>query len=200
MDPIFWMIALTALAALGVFAYFMAKPAVARDAVKEKVWTEFEAVAAEVAGLEVVTTEAGWPRLRGIVDSIAIEIDCENTVSRGLDGMLGLRCRVPGADAVPSAALWIGDVDALRTQFGRPRPSGDSAGLFDVYTRVEPSASDWWQDPALHDALSALPGAGLVLDEGQLTVLFAKLDADSVRTAMRLPGLVSQGAQRVTIH
>jgi hypothetical protein len=114
--------------------------------------------------------------------------------------MLGLRCRITGGESVPSAALWIGDVDSLRTQFGRPRPSGDGAGLFDVYTRVEASASDWWADAALHEALTLLPGAGLVLDEGQLTIVFAKLDAESVRTAMRIPALVHQGAQRVTIH
>jgi hypothetical protein len=200
MDPIFWLIVLTGVAALGTFAYFMARPTLARDAAEDRVWADFRAVAAEVGGLEVEQTASGWPRLRGIADSIAIEIDCENAVSRGLDGMLGLRCRIPNGEAAPSAALWIGDVDALRTQYGRPRPSGDSAGLFDVYTRVEPSASDWWQDPALHEALTLLPGAGLVLDEGSLTVLFTKLDSDSVRTAMRIPGLVHQGAQRVTLH
>ncbi len=175
-------------------------PTVTGDEVKDRAWEEFRAVAAEVGGLAVVRTDEGWPRLAGELGGVVVEIDCENHVSRGLDGLLGLRCRLPDAISAPNAALWVGDIDALRTQYGRPRPAGDGDGLFDVYTRVEPSASDWWQEPALHEAMASLPGAGLVLYEGQLTVLFARLDADSVRTALRIPALVQEGVRRVTLH
>ena len=170
------------------------------DDVQERVWAEFRAVAAEVGGLAVVPNEEGWPRLRGETAGVLVEIDCDNHVSRGLDGLLGLRCRIPDAMIAPNAALWVGDIDALRTQYGRPRPAGDGHGLFDVYTRSEPSASDWWQDGALHDALCSLPGAGVVLYEGQLTVLFERLDAESVRTALQIPALIQEGVRRVTLH
>jgi hypothetical protein len=201
MATLLWLVlAGASLAMIGAFAYLMRKPGLGAGDLKERAWDEFRAVAADVGGLEVVSNEDGWPRLAGSVEGIAVEIDCDNHVSSGLEGLLGLRCRVPDGDVAPNAALWIGDLDALRTQFGRPRPSGDSDGLFEVYTRVEPSASDWWQDPALHDALTILPGAGVVLLDGQLMVLFARLDVESVRAALRIPGLVRQGAQRVTLH
>ncbi|MCZ7684909.1 MAG: hypothetical protein M5U28_41515 [Sandaracinaceae bacterium] len=195
-----WIALIAAAVVLAALALAFAKPQLGADDLHDRAWEEFRAVADEVGGLSVVRTPEGWPRLVGEVSGVLVEIDCDNHVSRGLDGLLGLRCRVPDAGVAPDAALWIGDVDALRTQFGRPRPAGDGAGIFDVYTRVEPSASDWWQDPALHDALAGLPGAGVVLCEGQLTVLFARLDADSVRTALQIPGLVQEGVRRVTLH
>lgn len=200
MPVVVWIALLAAAAVLAALALTYAKPRLGADDVHDRAWEEFRAVADEVGGLSVTRTPDGWPRLVGEVGGVLVEIDCDNLVGRGLGGMLGLRCRVPDAGAAPNAALWIGDVDALRTQFGRPRPAGDGAGLFDVYTRVEPSASDWWQDPALHDALAGLPGAGVVLYEGQLTVLFARLDADSVRTALAIPALVQEGVRRVTLH
>jgi hypothetical protein len=200
MGALFWIAVLAALAVLGALAYMTAAPRLQKDALKSSAWDDFRAVAEEVGGLQCVLTDDGWPRLTGIVQGVAVEIDYENYVSQTLNGMLGLRCRIPEAESAPSAAIWIGDVDALRTQYGRPRPAGDSAGLFDVYTRVEPSASDWWQDPALHEALASLAGAGLLLDEGKLTVIFERLDAHSIRIAMRVPALVREGASRVTLH
>lgn len=200
MDVLFWMAILTAAAALVGFAFKFAKPQGAGDEANREDWEDFAAVAAEVGGLRVVRTDRGAPRLTGLVDGVEVVIDRENHISRGLDGMLGLRCMLTDADDAPNAALWIGDIEALRTQYGRPRPAGDGHGLFEVYTRVEPSASDWWQEPRLHEALTQLEGAGLVLYEGQLTVLFARLDAESVRAAIHIPGLVRQGVHRVTLH
>ncbi|SRR5690606_4600901 len=202
MTLLLWMLVAIAIAVLAAAAIAALRPRLERhdEGVKERVWAEFRAVAEEVGGLAVVTNEEGWPRLRGETGGVLVEIDCDNHVSQGLDGLLGLRCRIPDAAFAPNAALWIGDIDALRTQYGRPRPAGDRHGLFEVYTRVEPSASDWWQDRALHDALSGLPGAGVVLDEGQLTVLFERLDAESVRTALAIPALIQEGVRRVTLH
>lgn len=197
-----WILVGLALAALlaGAIAATTLRPQLAEDDVKARAWAEFRAVANEVGGLAVVQTEEGWPRLKGEVAGVMVEIDCDNDVTRGLNGLLGLRCRIPDAAFAPNAALWIGDVDALRIQFGRPRPAGDGHGLFEVYTRVEPSASDWWQDVALHETLTALPGAGVVLYDGQLTVLFERLDAESVRTALQVPALIREGVRRVTLH
>ncbi len=195
-----WFAALAVLVTLGAVAFAYLPRRGDREDAQERAWEEFRAVAEEVGGLVAVRTDTGWPRLSGEAGGVLVEIDCENHVGRGLDALLGLRCRVPDARFAPNAALWIGDVDALRTQFGRPRPSGDANGLFDVYTRVEPSASDWWQEPTLHDALASLPGSGLVLDEGRLTVFFARLDAESVRVALRIPSLVQVGVHRVTLH
>ncbi|HEY8427337.1 MAG TPA: hypothetical protein VIL20_03150, partial [Sandaracinaceae bacterium] len=195
-----WIAVAAAVLVAVAVAVALAKPRLEAGDAPDRAWAEFRAVADEVGGLTVVRTESGRPRLVGEVGGVSVEIDFENHLGRGLDGLLGLRCRVPGAAGAPNAALWIGDVDALRMQLGRPRPSGDRAGLFEVYTRVEPSASDWWQDPALHEALSGLPGAGVVLYEGQLTVVFARLDAESVRTALQVPGLVQEGVRRVTLH
>ncbi len=192
-------VALAALAAMGL-ALTWVKPRLVKDELRERMWSEFRTIADEIGSLAVVRTENGWPRLSGRIEDLVIDIDCENRVSYGLDGLLGLRCRIPDTEHAPSAALWIGDIDALRMQYGRPRPVGDGAGLFELYTRVEPSASDWWQEPALHDTLSALPGAGLLFHEGQLTVLFERLEADSVRTALRIPALVREGVRRVTLH
>lgn len=200
MPVVVWIALGAAALVLAALALTLLKPRLVEDDVHERAWEEFRAIADEVGGLAVVRTEGGWPKLTGEIGGVVVEIDCDNHISRGLDGLLGLRCRVPDAVAAPNAALWIGDIDALRTQYGRPRPAGDGDGLFEVYTRVEPSASDWWQDPALHDALASLPGAGLVLYEGQLTVLFARLDADSVRTALQIPMLVQHGVRRVTLH
>lgn len=200
MSLVLWVALLASAVALAALAYALSKPRLGLDDGKDRAFAELAALAQEVGGLSVVRTPEGWPRLTGIVGGLSVEIDFDNHVSRGLDGLLGLRCFVPEAIAAPNAVLWVGDIDALRVQYGRPRPAGDGDGLFEVYTRAEPSASDWWQDPMLHDALSSLPGAGLVLYEGQLTVLFDRLDADSVRTALRVPSLVQQGVNRVTIH
>lgn len=200
MPVVVWIALIAAAIVVAALALTFVKPRLVADDVNERAWAEFRAVADEVGGLSVTRTDAGWPRLCGEVGGVLVEIDFDNHISRGLDGLLGLRCRVPDAGIAPNAALWVGDIDALRTQYGRPRPAGDGEGLFEVYTRVEPSASDWWQDPALHDALTSLPGAGIVLYEGQLTVLFTRLDADSVRTALQIPALVQEGVRRVTLH
>lgn len=170
------------------------------DDVRSFAWTLFEQVANEVGGLQVMETEAGWPRLKGIVDGIEIEIDQHNNVAYGLEGLLGLRCALPEAMRAPNAAIWIGEVATLHSQFGRPRAVGDADALFDVYTRADHSASDWWQEPELLEALRSLPGSGILLYEGQLTVVFSDLDAHSVQTAMSMPGLIRRGVDRVTIH
>lgn len=201
--PVFlWMLIALAgvVLAAAAIAAMRSRLAELQGASEEGDWAAFRAVADEVGGLAVVLTEEGGPRLRGDVGGVIVEIDRDNHVSQGLDRLLGLRCRIPDAAFAPNAALWIGDVEALRMQYGRPRPSGDRHGLFEVYTRVEPSASDWWQDRALHEALSGLPGAGVLLDEGQLTVVFERLDAESVRTALAIPALIQEGVRRVTLH
>ena len=160
----------------------------------------FTEVADAVGGLVVVEDDHGVLSLRGVVDGITVEIDYQNSVTRGLEALLGMRCRLTEAEHAPNAALWIGEVEGLRRQFGRPRPSGDVNGLFEVYTRFEPSASDWWQDPDLHESLTVLRGGGLLLVDGQLTVVFSLLDAESVRTALSIPSLIRRGVQRVTLH
>ena len=185
---------------LAIVGLGWAKPRARRDELKQQAWLFYQSVAEEVGGLMVAQNDEGWPRLEGLVDGLAIEIDHANNVAMGLDGVLGMRCRLPEAEMAPNAAVWIGRVDALHTQYGRPRPAGDGEGLFDVYTRVDPSASDWWQEPELHETLASLPGAGVLLYEGNLTVVFSDLDAESVRTAMRVPGLIRRGVSRVTLH
>jgi hypothetical protein len=200
MSVVLWVALVAASVAVGALIYALSKPRLGLDDGKSRVLAELSALAEEVGGLSVVVTPEGWPSLRGDVGGVLVEIDFDNHVGRGLDGLLGLRCHLPEAAIAPNAVLWVGDIDALRVQYGRPRPAGDGDGLFEVYTRAAPSASDWWQDPVLHDALASLPGAGLVLYEGQLTVLFDRLDADSVRTALRIPALVQEGVRRVTIH
>ena len=129
-----------------------------------------------------------------------MEIDQANDIGAGLEAMLGLRCTLPEARLAPNAALWVGDVDSLRGQYGDPRPCGDPDDLFEVYTRVDPGASDWWQEPGLLSVLEGLPGGGILLFEGQLTVIFSDLDADSVRAAAGIPGLIRRGVARVTVH
>lgn len=188
------------LLALGILAMTVIKPRVAEDGVKQQAWLVYETVADEVGGLMVTRNDDGWPRLEGLADGLPIEIDHTNNVALGLDGLLGMRCRLPEAESAPNAAVWVGRIDALHTQYGRPRPAGDGAGLFEIYTRVEPSASDWWQEPELYEVLSSLPGAGVLLYEGNLTVVFSDLDAESIRTAMTIPGLIRRGVDRVTIH
>ena len=163
-------------------------------------WLLFEQVADEVGGLTVVRTEAGWPRMRGLIEGIEVEVDQHNDVAFGLDGMLGLRCTLPSTLGAPNAAIWVGNVATLHSQFGRPHAVGDADALFDVYTRAEPGASDWWQEPDLLETLRALPGAGVLLYEGQLTVVFSDLDAHSVQTAMLVPSLILRGVDAVTIH
>lgn len=167
---------------------------------KTRAWELFREIAKTVGGLTVVEGDHGWPSMHGLVEGATVEIDHGNHIARGMEATLGMRCQIPEADHAPNAALWIGEVEALRRQFGRPRPSGDAHGLFEVYTRVEPSASDWWQEPELHEAMVSLPGAGVLLVDGQLTVVFSNLDAESVRVALTLPGLIRRGVQRVTIH
>jgi hypothetical protein len=192
--------ALVTFAVLAAVAYGVVKPRLVRDELKQQAWLFYEQVADEVGGLVVTRNEEGWPRLEGLVDGLSVEIDHTNHVAPGLEGMLGMRCQLPEAEMAPNAAVWVGDVEALRDRYGRPRPAGDGAGLFEVYTRVEPSASDWWQEPELHEALAGLPGAGVLLDEGHLTVVFSDLDAESIRTALRVPALIRRGVRRVTLH
>ena len=64
----------------------------------------------------------------------------------------------------------------------------------------EPTASEWWQDKELYEVLATLPGAGVVLEDGQLTVVFVDLDADSIRTALGVPSLIRRGVRQVTLH
>ncbi|HJL15639.1 MAG TPA: hypothetical protein RMH99_08290 [Sandaracinaceae bacterium LLY-WYZ-13_1] len=194
------LLALVAVLVFGAVAYLVVKPRVEEDEIKQSAWALYEQVAAEVGGLVVAQTDEGWPRLEGLVDGLTIEIDHTNLVAPGLEGLLGMRCQLPEAEKAPNGAVWVGHVDGLHTQFGRPRPLGDGAGLFEVYTRVEPGASDWWQEAELREVLEGLPGAGVALYEGQLTVVFTDLDAESVRTAMRVPGLIRRGVRRVTLH
>lgn len=189
-----------ALIALAALAVGVVKPRFERDDIRQQAWSIYQQVADEVGGLVVASNPDGWPRLEGIVDGLKIEIDHTNHIAPGFEGLLGMRCRLPEAEGAPNAAVWIGHVDALQAQFGRPRPAGDDVGLFEIYTRVEPSASDWWQEPELYDTLASLPGAGLLLYEGGLTVLFADLDAESIRTALQVPSLIRRGVRRVTLH
>ncbi|MEC7521207.1 MAG: hypothetical protein VYE22_15120 [Myxococcota bacterium] len=170
------------------------------DDPKARAWELFRMVADEVGGLSVVKTDDGWPRLRGIVDGLDVEVDYDNHLGQGLEAMLGMRCRIPEAETSPPTAVWVGSVDVLHTHYGRPRPAGDVDGLFEVYTRREPTASEWWQDKELYEVLASLPGAGVILEEGQLTVVFADLDAESVRTALTVPTLIRRGVRQVTLH
>lgn len=185
----------------GLVAYGLTKSEVGGPVdAKTRAWELFREIAESVGGLTVVEGDHGWPSMRGLVEGLPVEIDHGNHIARGMEASLGMRCPIPEAEHAPNAALWIGEIEALRRQFGRPRPAGDAHGLFEVYTRVEPSASDWWQEPELHEALVSLPGAGVLLVEGQLTVVFSNLDAESVQIALTLPGLIRRGVQRVTIH
>lgn len=163
-------------------------------------WTLFELVAAEVGGLVVVADPDGWPQLNGIIDGITVEIDGSNFAGGTFVPRLGMRCHLEGAAHAPNAAVWIGESPALHTEFGRPRPLGDPDGIFDVHSRTEPSPSDWWQEPGLHEALACLPGAGLLLVDGELLVVFDELDAEFVRVALQIPTLIERGVERVTVH
>lgn len=191
-----------ALAALFVGALGWAvrqRRALGRDE-KTEAWAYCQQIADEVGGLVVVSDEDGWPRLTGIVGSFNVEIDAHNRIGTTSEMHLGLRCHLPSAAHAPNAAVWIGESPALHTEFGRPRPLGDPDGLFEVHTRAEPTASDWWAEPALREALLSLPGAGLLLVDGNLTVVFAELDAESVRTALAIPEVIVRGVRRVTLH
>ncbi|MGE0791702.1 MAG: hypothetical protein AB7S26_38865 [Sandaracinaceae bacterium] len=195
-------LAAAAIAALIALAWASASGGKGEDGddPKARAWSRFLALAEEVGGLAVVEDDLGWPTMRGLIDGVTVEVDLRNPVGIGARPQLGMRARLPEAEHVPSAALFMGEIEELRRQFGRPRPSGDPHGLFEVYTRVEPSASDWWQDPDLHEALTALPGGGAILVDGQLTVVFANLDADSIRQALTVPALIQKSVQRVTLH
>jgi len=167
---------------------------------KTEAWAYCQAIADEVGGLVVVSDEDGWPRLTGIVGGFNVEIDAHNRIGTLNEMHLGLRCHLPSAEHAPNAAVWIGESPSLHTEFGRPRPLGDPDGLFEVHTRAEPTASDWWSEPELREALLSLPGAGLLLVDGNLTVVFAELDAESVRTALAIPEVIVRGVRRVTLH
>jgi len=167
---------------------------------KSEAWAWCRAVAEEVGGLVVVADDEGWPRLTGIAAGVPVEIDANNAIGALREAFLGLRCHLPSASDAPNAAVWVGEVPALHTEFGRPRPLGDPDGLFEVHTRAEPSGSDWWAEPGLQEALLSLPGAGVLLVDGQLTVVFAELDAHSVRVALSIPEMIQRGVSRVTIH
>ncbi len=171
----------------------------ARDE-KSEAWAFCRAVAEEVGGLVVAADEAGWPRLTGLAAGVPVEIDANNRIGTLPEVHLGLRCYLPAAAEAPNAAVWIGEVASLHTEFGRPRPLGDPDGLFEVHTRAEPTASDWWAEPDLQEALLSLPGAGVLLVDGQLTVTFAELDAHSVRVALSIPEMIQRGVSRVTLH
>jgi len=167
---------------------------------KTEAWAYCQSIADEVGGLVVVSDEDGWPRLSGIVGSVNVEIDAHNRIGTANEMHLGLRCHLATAEQAPNAAVWIGESPALHTEFGRPRPLGDPDGLFEVHTRAEPTASDWWAEPDLREALLSLPGAGVLLVDGDLTVVFAELDAESVRTALTIPEVIVRGVRRVTLH
>ena len=179
---------------------FHAGPRLGKGEPEDLAFLLYAQVAEQIGGLVVVRSETGWPRIEGRVDGADVEIDHANDIAPGLERMLALRCQLPEALMAPNGAIWIGEIPALHTQFGRPRPIGDPDGLFELYTRTEASASDWWQEPELFDALLSLPGSGVVLYEGQLTVVFSDLDAESVRTAMQIPSLIRRGVSRVTLH
>ena len=172
----------------------------ARGGEQAEAWALCRSIADEVGGLVVTPDDAGWPRLTGIVEGVTIEIDAHNYVAGSREPMLGMRCRIGGAEHAPNAAVWIGEIPALHTEFGRPRPLGDPDRLFEVYTRAEPTASDWWNEPGLQETLLSLPGAGVLLVDGSLTVFFSELHALCVRSAMEIPPLVQRGVCRVTIH
>lgn len=167
---------------------------------KSEAWAWCRALAEEVGGLVVVADGEGWPRLTGIAAGVPVEIDANNAIGALREAFLGLRCHLPSASHAPNAAVWVGEVPALHTEFGRPRPLGDPDGLFEVHTRAEASGSDWWAEPGLQEALLSLPGAGVLLVDGHLTVVFAELDAHSVRVALSIPEMIQRGVNRVTIH
>ena len=167
---------------------------------KTQAWGYCQTIAEEIGGLLVVADDEGWPRLTGIVGGVSVEIDANNQIGSAREAFLGMRCYIDAALHAPNAAVWIGEVAALHTEFGRPRPLGDPDGLFEVHTRAEPTTSDWWHEPDLLEALLSLPGAGLLLVDGALTVVFQELDTESVRTALSIPAVIRRGVRRVTLH
>ncbi|MBX3273395.1 MAG: hypothetical protein KF729_24240 [Sandaracinaceae bacterium] len=171
----------------------------ARDE-RSDAWLYVQSVAEEVGGLSVVADEDGWPRLCGLAAGVPVEIDGNNVVGTLREPRLGLRCYLPAAAEAPNAAVWLGAVPALHTEFGRPSPLGDPDGLFEVHTRAESSGSDWWSEPDLQEALLSLAGAGVLLVDGHLTVVFSELDAHSVRVALSIPETIERGVSRVTLH
>ena len=171
----------------------------ARDE-RSDAWAYVQSVAEEVGGLSVIADDDGWPRLCGLAAGVPVEIDGNNVVGALREPRLGLRCYLASAAEAPNAAVWLGEVPALHTEFGRPSPLGDPDGLFEVHTRAESSGSDWWSEPDLQEALLSLPGAGLLLVDGHLTVVFAELDAHSVRVALSIPETIERGVSRVTLH
>ncbi|HHH27818.1 MAG TPA: hypothetical protein ENK57_05655 [Polyangiaceae bacterium] len=167
---------------------------------RSEAWAYCQTIADEIPGLMVVGDDYGWPRLTGLISGFSVEIDAQNRVGTSREPMLGMRCYLDSALHAPNAAVWVGEVAALHTEFGRPRPLGDPDGLFEVHTRAEPTTSDWWAEPGLQEALLSLPGAGLLLVDGALTVVFLELDVLSVRTALSIPALIQRGVSRVTLH
>ncbi|MCB9594187.1 MAG: hypothetical protein H6719_15755 [Sandaracinaceae bacterium] len=192
-------VAIAVLSSVALWMAIRSRREGARDE-KSEAWAYCQAIAEEVGGLTVGADDEGWPRLHGMVAGVPVEIDANNQVGTNRELLLGLRCYLPTAFHAPNAAVWIGEVPALHTEFGRPRPLGDPDGLFEVHTRAAPTLSDWWTEPGLQDALLSLHGAGILLVEGQLTVVFAELDADSVRTALSIPEMILRGVSRVTLH
>lgn len=193
-------VALAILVALALGIAVRTRRLGARGSDQAEAWRLCESIAEEVGGLVVVPDDAGWPRLTGFIDGVSIEIDAHNYIGNGREPHLGLRCTLPSAERAPNAAVWIGEVAALHTEFGRPRPLGDPDGFFEVHTRAEPTGSDWWQEPGLQDALLSLPGAGVLLVDGTLTVVFSELNVWSVQAALQIPGVIQRGVSRVTIH
>jgi len=193
------LIALAVIVASGLVLAVRARRAGARDSTSDA-WAYCQTIADEIPGLLVVPDEHGWPRLTGIIHGVSVEIDAQNQISATQLPFLGLRCYLDAALHAPNAAVWIGEVAALHTEFGRPRPLGDPDGLFEVHTRAEPTTSDWWMEPELQEALLSLTGAGLLLVDGALTVVFSELDVYSVRTALSIPALIQRGVRRVTLH
>ncbi len=193
------LIALAVVASAGLVMAIRARREGARDE-KSEAWAYCQSIADEITGLLVVPDEHGWPRLTGIIGGVSVEIDAQNQVGTAREPYLGLRCYLDSALRAPNAAVWIGEVAALHTEFGRPRPLGDPDGLFEVHTRAEPTTSDWWMEPELQEALLSLHGAGLLLVDGQLTVIFEELSVESVRVALSIPSVIQRGVRRVTLH
>ncbi|MGF1468726.1 MAG: hypothetical protein ACFCGT_21580 [Sandaracinaceae bacterium] len=173
-----------------------------RTARRTEAWDLYRLVADEVGGLEVVATAAGWPRLRGRVDGVEVEIDDDNHLGRGSSGLLGLRCRLPELEGTADVALWLGPAPAFFADLlGPPKSLGDrDLELYDLFTRAEGGGSDWWQDVVLLETLRTLPGGRVWKRDDQLLVLFDHLEADVVRSVLTVPGLLRHAASRPTLH
>lgn len=159
------------------------------------------AMVADEVGLEVVHDERGRPGLRGCVDGVDIEVDQRNHVGAGTR-MLGLRFSLPELESSADVAIWSGPAPEVFTStYGRPSLLGTGdAALFDVYARLESGRPLWWRNPRLTRTLVSLPGAGLWKHEARVTVFFARLDAESIRTALQVPGILVDAFTRPTIH